>query len=646
MSNQSGMVALIRSTLLGLAGLGICTAGRPAEAQQCPAVLRAEGQDLAQRYAPVLFFAPGETYYPTIPVFPAWRGNGLQHLETTVPLDGERVSWDSLHIRYLREVHASERAMSKEVSKIHPPVPALFYQSACLSIGEKRQLRGFLKNDPQAWPRLRVDTLFANGLEDAEFVSITYYHYYIRDGGLEGHGHDSERIVVFRPVSVDPARTRHRREEEMNKQAQVQVRLESDSIRALPARLLILVGTGHSPTTPNNVLVVRADDAQALQHPSVLIELAGHSSAPDFNRDAAFSPGLDLNWNLAGAIWGTRDIQSIGGLAYLGGYKSWMTIPRTRGTFLTLAPSEAGESGTKHVPRIIDTVYQRGVLTDTSDAYPYTLLPIEPFRELDSLTAAYRKSGCVASDTTLDAVIAMVNGTMMSLLRKETGFQGFGGLSRERVSAIACLMGRWTDPMAARTVSKLTARAPWDHAEYGASRIATLKKQLFRPTSPGLQGVSGLVSLLAVSTNTRLGGGTHQAQLGLVVPVFALNDLLAIPGIIEAYVGPARTSFLRKNAGPTRWGSVSVIYDRQYKSTVSWYFGFDRIRRRRLVTGDDRAGDVAMVGGASLMPFFFKPDLIPALATRVRIRFGVQLWQRGGDLTLGGFELRTALYLK
>jgi hypothetical protein len=638
------MVAFIRSSIL-VAGLVSFLTGQPAGAQQCPAVLRATGEDLAQRYAPVLFFAPGETYYPTIPVFPAWRGNGLQHLETTVPLDGERVSWDSLHVRYLREVHASERTMSKEESKIHPPAPALFYQSACLSSGEKRQLLGFLKNDPQAWHRLGVDTLFANGLEDAEFASITYYHYYIRDGGLEGHGHDSERIVVFRPMSVDPARTRHRREGEMNKQAQVQVRLESDSIQTLPARLVILVGTGHSPTTPNNVLVIRADDAQALQHPSVLIELGGHSSAADFNRDAAFSPGLDVNWNLAGAIWGTRDVQSIAGLAYLGGYKSWMTIPRTRGTFLTLTPSEAEETGVKHVPQIMDTVYNRGILPDRVER-SYTLLPIEPFRELDSLTAAYRKHGCAPSDTTLDAVIALVNGTMMSLLRQGTGFQGFGDLSRERVSAIACLMGRWTDPMAARTVSKLTARAPWDHAEYGASRIATLKKQLYRPTVPGLQGATGLFSLLALSTNTRLGGGTHQAQLGLVVPVFALNDLLALPGIIEAYVGPARTSFFRKNAGPTRWGSVSLIYDREYKSTVSWYFGFDRVRRRRLVTGDARAGDVALVGGASVMPFFFKPDLIPPLATRLRFRFGVQLWQRGGNLSLGGFELRTALYLK
>jgi hypothetical protein len=337
-------MALIRSTLLSLAGLGIFAAGRPAGAQQCPAVLRAAGQDLAQRYAPVLFFAPGEAYYPTMPVFPAWRGTGLQHLETTVPLDGDRVSWDSLHVRYLREVHASERAVGKEESKVRPPVPALFYQLGCLSGGEKRRLLGFLKNDPQAWHRLGVDTLFANGLEDAEFASITNYHYYIRDGGLEGHAHDSERIVVFRPVSVDPVRTRQRREGEMD-QKQVQARLVSDSIRTLPARLVILVGTGHSQTTPNNVLVVRADDAQSLQHPSVLIELGGHSSAPDFNRDAAFNPGLDVNWNLAGALWGTRDIQSIGGLAYLGSYKSWMTIPRTRGTFLTLVPSEVRETG-------------------------------------------------------------------------------------------------------------------------------------------------------------------------------------------------------------------------------------------------------------------------------------------------------------
>lgn len=644
MSIQSGMVPFIRSTLF-LAGLGGLAAPPLARAQQCPTVLRAEGEEMARRYAPVLFFAPGETYYPTMPVFPAWRGAGLQSLEATVPLDGDRVSWDSLNLRYLREVHAAEREAGKEEAKIRPPVPAVFYQLACLSAGEKRRLLGFLKNDPQAWHRLGVDTLFANGLEDAEFASITYYHYYLRDAGLEGHAHDSERIVVFRPVSVDPARTRRRREGEMNQQ-QVLERLDSDSIRTLPARLVILVGTGHSPTTPNNVLVIRADDAETLQHPSLLVELGGHASAPDFNRDAAFSPGLDVNWNLAGAIWGTRDVQAIGGLAYLGAYKSSMTIPRTRGTFLTLTPSESEETGPRHVAQIMDTVYQRGLLSNRADVRSYTLLPAEPFRELDSLTAAYRRHGCAPSDVTLDAVIAMVDGTMAALLRSETGFQGFHSLSRERIASIACLMGRWSDPMAARSVSKLTARAPWDHDEYGASRIATLKKELYRPTVPGLQGVSGLVSLLALSFNGRIGGNTQEAQLGLMVPVFALNELVAFPGIIEAYVGPARSSFFRKNGGPTRWGSFSVIYDREYKSTVSWHLGFDRIHRRKEVTGDVRAGDLAFQGGISLMPFFFKPDLIPALATRLRFRLGVELWQRGGNLTLGGFELRTVLYVK
>jgi len=638
------MIASLRSTLR-IAGLGIVVAGRSAGAQQCPAILSTEGDALARRYAPVLFFAPGETYYPTMPVFPAWRGAGLQKLETTVPLDGDRVSWDSLNVRYLSEVHAAERAVDREESKIRPPLPAMFYQLACLSHGEKRGLLGFLKNDPQAWHRLGVDTLFANGLEDAEFAAITYYHYYLRDGGLEGHAHDSERLVVFRPISVNPARTRHRREGEMS-QKQVQDRLQPDSIATLPARLVILVGTGHSATTPNNVLVVRAEDAEVLRHPSVLIELGGHSSAPDLNRDAAFSPGLDVNWNLAGAIWGTRDVQSIGGLAFLGAYKAWMTIPRTSGTFLTLVPSEATESGPKHMAQILDTVYSRGILSDTIDAPAYTLLPVTPFRELDSLTAAYRKSGCAPTDAALDAIITMVDGTMTGLLASATGFRGFRGLPRDRIAAIACLMGRWSDPMTARSVSKLTARAPWDHAEYDASRIATLKTDLYRPTWPGVQGKSGLLSLLALSTTTRLGGNTQQVQLGMVIPVFAFKELVAFPGIIEAYVGPARSSFFRKNGGPTRWGSVSVIYDREYKSTVSWHLGFDRIHRRSEVTGDDRAGDLAFLGGISLMPFFFKPDLIPALATRLRIRFGVQLWQQGGNLTLGGFELRTAFYVR
>jgi hypothetical protein len=295
-----------------------------AQGDRCPAaaerLTRGTADRLAKRFAPLLHHSPGERYFPTVPFFTAYRSDGLRDPNLVAPVlvdprnpRNRLLDWDRINDAY--------RADTIRVpgGPLLPGHAAVFYRVRCVSPSERDKLVLFLRNDSQAWDRLiAVDSLVRETVQTVFYAEITYYLYYLLDTGLEGHAQDIERVVVFVPIATEAER-----QEVRDKMVRQSLPVPSSAaIDSTTQRLVVLVGNGHSATTPNNIFVFVGDEAQLLRHPSILIELGGHSAAPDRNRDGEFTPGIDINWNLAGRC---------GGPAMLKPSPDWGFSGRTRG---------------------------------------------------------------------------------------------------------------------------------------------------------------------------------------------------------------------------------------------------------------------------------------------------------------------------
>jgi hypothetical protein len=293
---------------------------------------------LARTYAPIYRFAPTERYFPTMPFYPAF----LDSASTIVTFS------DSLKLPLVSEVRAAYDSALDLTSRPYErrlPVPVVFYRvcdfaepvdsgaapdSAAIEPHWGRKawhLWDYLRSDEQAWYRFGVDKLttstMSSSLDTAHVRSINrfrvieYFTYYLQDWGLAGHPQDLEYTFVFIP---------------------------EDTIAARSFR--VIVGAGHDPPAPNNVLVLTGREAskQRLYHPNILVELGGHSSAPDMPPFGQFSAGLDVNWHIDD-LWGTRDAQATAGLSFSGRYQGTMTYPRDAEDAVTLFPRGLGASG-------------------------------------------------------------------------------------------------------------------------------------------------------------------------------------------------------------------------------------------------------------------------------------------------------------
>jgi hypothetical protein len=348
---------------------------------------------LARTYAPILRFAPSERYFPTIPFWTAFRPHRwtvtpmsvsskkaeartryvqpLDSLIVQTPLTGH---WDTLmapevlpSISAVRQDYDSVVDLSVRPYQLKLPLPVVFYR-VCdfmasdtltrtarlkLSAGqdssllEQRwrskadQLWKYLRSDEQAWQRfglgsartsdtVQFDSVPAFSTAGArreqsretllrriqKFHVIQYFIYYLQDWGLQGHSEDLESVFVFVPVDTTFAKS-----------------------------FRIVVGAGHAPPAPNNVLVLVGRDASRRKHyhPNILVELGGHSSAPDMPPFGQFSAGLDVNWHI-GDLWGTRDEQATAGVSFSGRYEGAMTFPRDQEDAVTLFPKGLGSS--------------------------------------------------------------------------------------------------------------------------------------------------------------------------------------------------------------------------------------------------------------------------------------------------------------
>jgi hypothetical protein len=625
--------AVCGSLLTGLLGLGgnVSTG----TAQSCPSASTSEARQLAERYAPILSFGTGESYFPTIPFFTAFdslagrKDFGDSARIAPFVVDG-KLSWDSLEVAY----HARLDAKSRRHQLFEPQFAAVFYRVRCLEGKKNKQLWGFLRNDNQAWKRTGLDTLYAQGLKDAQFAVVEYYLYYVRDAGLQGHPHDLERILVFVPRSIP--------EERLMKQA---LPPSPGKQAALFASLAVMVGTGHTQTTANNIVVLVGGQARGIKNPAFLIELGGHSSAPDLNGDYAFEVGLDVNWNLTGRIWGTRDVQAVSGLGALGEYESWMTLSRDPCISATLAPEGIGAldailpaqtrapgastscSALRNgAPQVIPTIY--------------SLLPVEPFYRMDrQVEGIDHARTALDSIDRFDSVRTAIDDEIKPLLEPRWGFLGFSDTSQAKILEAMHAMRYW------RTINASGRTRIWDHPDFTGSPIRSLKRRLYRPTATGLQNVGDYVSLLYAGVTAYTGNGGWQTQVGVVVPA---TGLVPIPGVLEVQVGRYYGYQLFK--GKSRY-SVSVLYERQYRGLTSYYIRpIDYVHRRSELEGGSAPADFTMGAGVSVMPFFPFPDkpiVGPLLSQRFRLRGGVRI-DIGPSMTprLGRFEFQGVFYVR
>lgn len=98
----------------------------------------------------------------------------------------------------------------------------------------------------------------------------------------------------------------------------------------LGGQVTAVLAAAHSASTPNNLYLASQPDAEPVTLPLfVFVEQGKHAMAPDINRDAIFSPGIDVNMSFESPqVWGVRDL--IGQTdSHMRNYESGMTLARS-----------------------------------------------------------------------------------------------------------------------------------------------------------------------------------------------------------------------------------------------------------------------------------------------------------------------------
>jgi len=498
------------------------------------------------------------------------------------------------------------------------------------------------------------------------FQVLEYYFYYVNDTGLQGHQNDVESAFVFLPRARADAMLR----------PEESIRLDD---------LVIIVGQGHSASTPNNVLVLTGYEARHVGYRlrlNLMVELGGHSSAPDRNRDGQFSPGFDANWNLNENMWGTRDVQAVAGSGYLGGYQSWMTLPRSYPFSVTIRsdpdnlhrllraiprPSSTGSPARQAAKEEFSSA------TSSPAADPaYLLVPMELLRRLYSaLEAIPRSDSVTVPDSLRTAVVELVDGPLATLLRP-WGFRGFEpGLDSRDTDAILHRMVTWTrrpswhlpgvgrrDIFTSVLRGKSQRDLPTERIQVWKTRVARqtadkiLKAELFRPsvTLPSKPGKPIGFSLRRFgywtwSLDLTPGGG-KALESGFLLPYFAPLRLadrsLDIPGIFEYKMALYASGFSLDAVRP----GLSVTYDRHYKSFFSWFLKYGWVYHRDDI--EPGAGSGALTVGGTMMPFFPFADkaTFQPVANHLRVRAGLRLETRSARPLARRVALELSYYVR
>jgi hypothetical protein len=624
MTSKAFLIAGARSIVAAIVVVHLSI--RASWGQKCDPVGAAESNRLAKRYAPILKFAPGEGYFPSLPFFPAFdevdNGTGaappLADLDRIATLSGPRGSWVALDTMYRRR--------TQELTA--PSAGAVMYRVRGLSEHETGTLWTFLKNDPQAWPRLGAEEYFNNGLKDACFLVVEYYFYYIKDAGLQGHENDMERVSVFLP-RIDGLKERLQRRRREPAYAG-----ETDSLKAVKDAALatalttgfaIVAGSGHSTTTPNNVLVVTGQTARNLTPPAVLVERGGHASAPNMPPYSEFNLGLDVNWNLNDYVWGTRDLQAISGRGFLGDYHSEMTLPRDPATSVTLAfnTSQARvdtiqmEQAARYAPEAAEE-------PGSNLSARYALIDAELLHRLFAAADSFRRASPDQKEIYRTRVVAIVDDTIRPALPWR--FRGLDSLPDSAVvdSAIQ-RMATWNRSMANHKGKPLRHdHRVWVAGFYTSGPTLILKRSLYRPALKAVRNSADLAALVSPGVGL-VPGRTALINANVLLPVF--GRVVSVPGVAELELA---ARFRRRSDGAGRNLLLGFLYDRHYKSAISWYARLSYLKDRALIQRIAGARDLDFGGGLSLMPLFpFVDNLqrfgLAGLAQKLRVRLGVQI---------------------
>ncbi|MEP7324571.1 MAG: hypothetical protein ABI836_01365 [Gemmatimonadota bacterium] len=606
---------------------------------------------LARRYAPVLRFAPGEQYFPTIPYFTAWDGldnndapgQDLSDLSEVAPRMRDTVYWDLVDASYKKDLIGSLMADTSRLSLQARERAATFFRIRDLCRGESNELKRFLRSDEQAWHRLNHAMLDSLG-DSLRFRVVEYYFYYVRDEGLEGHPQDIEFVYLFLP---------YRRE--FSSRGRIN---PTDNQSALQFR--IVVGGGHTYRTPNNILVLTGPRASRDTTLNILVELGGHSSAPDAPPHGSFVPGLDVNWHVYD-IWGTRDIQAVAGVGFDGRYQTSMTFPRDTADAVTLFPSTLGTEAVDSLKqmrvdqtqslapaqhartesRTPDSPCGNGTPGATvSLTCSYLLLPVAPFK---SLSTALADTGATAVPATVAAI------DLIQPMLRDWHYSGFDRV-RDTVAAIRRMRDWNKSPWWAgkkhhyaikrsqhgkQVVFHTTDVWPtlerrrhriWEHEQFEGSPTQILKKHLYRPTV-GEFTVSkwDWFDLLTYGISNQPPRAS-QLHVGIVVP--AIRFPTRFPGFLEFQFGRYGRQLLK---GEHRI-SYAAVWTTHYNSRLSWYFKGEFVRHRREILHDPSVRDLNLGGGVSILASLGrKAGILGNLANSIRIRTGLVLNPQSND---------------
>lgn len=542
---------------------------------------------LAARYAPELRFAPQERIFPTAPFFSAFDGidnyranpaTDLMDPNEVAVLEQGDASLDSLFRMYQEEVDRQ----ALEVKRIIPPFVVVFYRVRPLGLNSRNAMWHFLRSDEQAWHRFEMDRLWPEADRDTtEFLVIEYYFYYLRDAGLKGHAHDIESVFVFIPRVPQ---------------------------RACEFRLI--VGAGHSGRTPNNILVQIDRDVWDVRGTFVLVELGGHSSAPDVAPYGEFQIGVDANWQV-GDIWGTRDLQAVAGLGFYGQYQPEMTFDRSRGVVVKKR-KRLGTSG-------------------------YYLLPVAPFEQLSEVLAV-RPTDHSAIRKRLDS---------LRVAFQQAGYKPPATLHPDTIAALPTVtfdrMTTWVKGTRSDGKEyKATKHQIWNHALYQGPPSAIFKAYLYRPEwNTTARSISGLLSLVTWGLSVVPSDGA-EAYVGWIVPggFLGVDKIpLRIQGFLEVQVGAFASTDL------SRWSpSFGIVHNNSYQQQATWYLRFGVIPRRAEVLGDSLASDFILSGGLSLLPVLQPKSSWwdPINALRVHIGPRLDLFKDPSPLSRVRWEIRVS----
>jgi hypothetical protein len=579
---------------------------------RAPERLTAE-RNMARRYAPVLRFAPNARYFPTLPFFTALDGfdndrDGLVDLadsnEVTLrPPNEVHPSWLLLNQAYTSWLPKDTSQVAEEMKPSDQITfginhSSVLYRVCQLEASEVRGLFRFLKSDEQAWHHIQViDSITSVIPEHTQFDVIQYYFYYVRDLGLEGHPEDIEMVFMFIPV--DPVLARQFR---------------------------IVVGTGHTSRTPNNVLVLFAPQmgVDSLSDTlSVLVEGGGHSSAPDLPPYGQFTPGMDVNWHIYD-VWGTRDVQAVGGTGFAGRYRPEMTFPRDGRNTVVLFPSRYKVSDRQ-------TSQQKSPTDqDTSIARGYRLMPIVPFMRLSQLLEPHDLDTARIHGLINSIVASGDSERVPGSIEAQWRFKGFEGMNDQQRSVATRWMRYWNQNMIL-TPAEPNELQPakqskkkhqiWEHDGYLHDPTNIFKGHLFRPTMADVSGFHDVLRLFTWGI-TGYPEDAYEPYIGVVFP--AIPFPVRLPGYSEIQFGAFRRNYWSDSRTSF---SITWVWEDHRNHLLSWYRKLSFTPHRAEVLGEESA-DVGLTVGISVLPYI-QPnsgpsDPINALRLRVGLRLDLE----------------------